>query len=459
MKMNRRDFIKTSAIATAALGMGTLLPSRSAAVTPLYPILIVVNLEGGNDGVNTVIPLNATDYNRYRDLRPTLGYNQNVLTTLAGNSNIALNPGMGAFGQLWSSNKLAVITGVSVPTLSADQFDHDAQQYEFQSCDVLRDQLSVPTGWLGRYLDTHMPAPGDPTKVTPGIDLGGGRLMLTGNTHVPVSISTISDFNLRIYGTPSTAKRTAYTNIMNAYIPENTVDAANRDFRKQALAQSALITSATASFPPFHPTWNPPSPTDPTRFFPDNWFGRQMWEATKLALASGGANGIGVRAMAIGIGGFDTHSGQDSIITTDDFGVVGETIPYHQYLLKSVANGIKASYDYLAGQSASSNVVFLTISEFGRRVEENAGLGTDHGFASMAFAVGDLVNKGVYGTYQSLTSLYAGYSPDDGSLKFGADFRDFYSSVLAAPSFYNVDPQPILDPDNNFPNFNPMGFI
>jgi uncharacterized protein (DUF1501 family) len=448
MKFNRREFIKTGALAAAALGIGNSLfgATGQPKVASQYPVLIVVNLEGGNDGVNAVIPLAPNEYNRYRDLRPTLGFSQAALSATQLNGSYALSPGLSPFKSLWNSNKLAVVTGVSVPYNAVGQYDHSAGQYEFQSCDVFRDLTSVATGWLGRYLDPYSGPNQPPNTVTPGIDLGGGRLMLTGNVHIPVTISTISDFQLQVSGVTSTARRNAYENIMNNYVPDvldGIVDKQNRDFRRQALSQSALINSATSGY-----SDSPP----PGANFPDTWMGRQMWEATKIVLAN-----IGIRAMAIGTGGYDTHSGQNTIITTSDFGTANEQIEYHQYLLKDASQSIKAAYDYLAAQGASSNVLFLTISEFGRRAEENTGLGTDHGFGSMAFAAGDMVNNGIYGSYPSLNNLYEGYSQNDGSLDIGCDFRNMYSDVLNG--LYGVDPQPILDPQNQFPDFQPLGFL
>lgn len=445
MKLNRRQFIKTSALAAAALGIGKpLFGAVGGPKTPAtYPVLIVVNLQGGNDGVNTVIPLATSEYNRYRDLRPTIGFDQSRLSATQLNSNFALSPGLTAFKSLWNSNKLAVMTGVSVPYNAVDQYDHSAGQYEFQSCDIFRDLMSVPTGWLGRYLDPYSGSNQPPNTVTPGIDLGGGRLMLTGNVHIPVTISTIHDFQLQISGVTSDERTAAYNNIMNAYVPDVQVDKSNQQFRVEALKESALINSSTSGF-----SDDPP----PGSNFPSTWMGKQMWEATKIVLAN-----IGVRAMAIGTGGYDTHSGENSIITTSDFGTANEQIEYHQYLLKDVSQSIKASYDYLNAAGMSSNVLFLTISEFGRRAEENTGNGTDHGFGSMAFVVGDAVINGVYGSYPSLNSLYEGYSPDDGSLDIGCDFRNMYATVLNG--LFGVDPQPILDPQNQFPTFTPMGFL
>jgi uncharacterized protein (DUF1501 family) len=154
-----------------------------------------------------------------------------------------------------------------------------------------------------------------------------------------------------------------------------------------------------------------------------------MREAARIILAD-----IGAHALAIGTGGYDTHSGQNTSVTTSSFGVQNQTLPYHEYLLKNVAESVKALYDDLAAHGASGRVVIVTFSEFGRTVYENTDGGTDHGFGSCAFVVGDVVNgQNVYGTYPSLLNLYQG-----DSLKISNDFRNVYATILA--NFFGADP-------------------
>src|SRR5262245_21577289 len=300
MKWNRRDFIKNSAMAAAAIGLNPLFGGKSS-IASASPgnnedkVVVVLNLFGGNDGLNTVIPLNTSgqsQFDKYKQLRPSLWYDQpgtnnpNHKATLSLNADFGLNPEMGAFKTLWDNGKLAVINGVSVPAYAVGKYDHEAGQNEFQSCDVYRNLIGAPTGWLGRWLDTLAPG-----SITPGIDLGGGRLMLTGNTHVPVSISSISDFRLQ---NPSGSS--SGTNLRNAY---NTVQSfpqadpvaeTNRVFRQQAFAQSIAIDTATK------PYCNADGATQPCEAavgsYPDTWLGYQMREAARIIRAD-----MGVRAI------------------------------------------------------------------------------------------------------------------------------------------------------------------
>lgn len=453
MKLNRRDFIKNGAMAVAAMGLSPLVGGKSS-VLHASPganndkVVVVLNLYGGNDGLNTVIPLNTsvgnpTQFDRYKTLRPTLWYDQpgtnnpSHKATLALNADFGLNPEMTAFKSLWDSGKLAVINGVSVPTNAVGKYDHEAGQNEFQSCDVYRNLMTAPTGWLGRYLDS-VPV----GQVTPGIDLGGGRLMMTGNTHIPVSISSITDFRLQAPGgsSSSTNLRNAY-NAVQGFPQADPVAETNRVFRQSAFAQSIAIDAATKIY--CNADGNPQPCQAPFGVYPDTWLGYQMREAARIIRAD-----MGVRAIGIGTGGYDTHSGQNTVI-----GTPWGDLPYHEYLLRNVCESVKALYDDLVGWGHDDRVLIITISEFGRTVYENTDEGTDHGFGSCAFAIGTNVNGGMYGAYPSLSqgSLFGG-----DALNISNDFRNVYASVIA--NHFGGDPS-LVDLNDGSYSPNPIGYI
>ena len=421
MNWTRREFIRNSAIAAAGMsvssplfGAGKIVPKAPAANEK---VVVVVNLYGGNDGINTVIPLSATEYNAYQSLRSTLAYDQAQILALNGTPDFGLNPGMTGFQSLYNQGKLAIISGVGVPQSASGLFDHEAGQYEFQSCDIVRSGTIQPTGWLGRYVDSVPEG-----QISAGIDLGGGRLILTGNNKQPVSIYTVDDFQLQVssWGGDEDARRTAYQNIMNAGpIVDSPVAEQNRQYRVSALQQSAVLQAAVSTYQ-----------TAPGVTYPDTWLGYQMREAAKIIYGN-----VGARAITLGTGGYDTHSGQDSG-------------GYHAGLLQEVSDAVSAFYADLVGLGLSNRVLILTISEFGRRAYENTDAGTDHGFASVAFALGDMVSGGnVYGTYPSLQDQFLVF---DGNIDMTTDFRSFYSTVAA--NFLNADPVPIVG--GNFPLMN-----
>src|SRR5262249_36014770 len=153
-------------------------------------------------------------------------------------------------------------------------FDHSAQQYEFQTCDIVREpSLLAPSGWLGRYLDTVTPG-----IVAPGIDFGGGRLMLTGNSFDPLTIYSISELQLRL-SFDQTARRTGYEAIMG--VPNaNAVGELNRNLRVQGLAQSDAIRAATVNY-------------QPAVDYPDTGLGHALKQCAKII-----SGDLGVHALS-----------------------------------------------------------------------------------------------------------------------------------------------------------------
>lgn len=418
MNWTRREFIRNCAIAATGLTFnGPAFGATRAAVkapSDNEKVVVIVNLYGGNDGINTVIPLSATEYDRYLQLRSTLAYDPSQILPLNGMPDFGLNPGLPAFQSLYNQGRLAIINGVGLPQSSNGLFDHEASQYEFQSCDVMQSGTSQTTGWLGRYLDSVPAGP-----VSPGIDLGGGKLMLTGAVSQPVSIYTVDDFRLQVsaWGDEETLRRAAYENIMNAGpITDSSAAEQNRLYRINALQQSSVIQNAVANYQ-----------TTPGVTYPDTWLGYQLRECAKIIYGN-----IGARALAVGADGYDTHGGQDSGSGPGQLG-------FHASLLQEVGDAVSALYADLTGLGLSDRVLILTISEFGRRAYENTDQGTDHGLGSIAFALGDMVSGGVYGTYPSLQDQYLVL---DGNLDVTTDFRSFYATVIA--NYLNADPVPVV---------------
>jgi uncharacterized protein (DUF1501 family) len=191
---------------------------------------------------------------------------------------------------------------------------------------------------------------------------------------------------------------------------EGGVAEANRELRTQALAQSQTIMDATAGYVS-------------TVTYPSSYLGTQLQECAKILYGN-----VGVRAIAVGSNGFDTHGGQNQ--------PEGTNLGDHDSLLKNVGDSVAAFYQDLGALGLSDRVLILTITEFGLRAYENADKGTDHGLAGVAFALGDMVQGGLYGLYPSLTNLH------DGSLKPTTDFRSVYATALGG--WLGADPVPIL---------------
>jgi uncharacterized protein (DUF1501 family) len=412
-KSSRRSFLRRASL--GALGLAAadrLAPLVSGAPSGVAraageKAVVVINLFGGNDGLNTVVPLGQ--YDRYRQMRPTLAYDRDELVALPGEPDFALNPGLAALAPLYAQGRLALLNGVGVPPTATGLFDHAAQQFEFQSCDVVRaGGPGAPTGWLGRYLDAHVGGP-----VAPGIDMGGGRLMLTGSACDPLSVNTIEDLALRI-SFDETARHDAYAAVQ-ATPSANPVAERHRQVRLQALDQSDRILAAVAGYSP-----RAAYPADSSLAFYLQQCAKILW------------GDLGVRGLCVGLGGFDTHADQDD-------GRDAASLGYHAGLLKDLADSMAAFQADVEAHGLADRVLVLTVSEFGRTPFENGSAGSDHGFGSVAFALGSAVNGGVYGTYPGLgdDDLVL-----DGNVDVTTDFRSVYATAVG--NFLGADPVPAV---------------
>jgi uncharacterized protein (DUF1501 family) len=407
MSMNRRGFIRNAGIAAVGVYFGDRFFREGVARAAGERVIVVVNLEGGNDGVNTVIPM--VQYDRYRALRGRLALDAADVLPLSGVPDLALNPGMTAFQDLYSQGKLAIINGVAVPHNAVGKFDHSAQQNEYQTCDIANSTSAsqAATGWLGRYLDSFTGG-----GIPPAIDLGGGRLMLTGSVCDPLTIRSIADLQVKVSFDSST-RMPAYRSLMS-FPNTDPVAERNRQLRLSALDQSDALKAATATYTP--------AATYPA----DSRLSFSLQQCAKLIYAD-----LGVRALSVGVGGFDTHDRQNQ----------GS---YHDDLLKEVSDCIGAFYADLVGQGLEDRVLILTMSEFGRTAYANGSIGTDHGYSSVSFALGGLVNGGIYGQYPSLASNKLVF---DGLTDIVTDFRSVYATAIA--NFAGIDPVPVVG--GNFP--------
>ncbi len=411
MLTNRRRFLRNASL--GALGLAAA--DRLSALVPGQPkgvaqaagekAILVINLFGGNDGLNSVVPLGQ--YDRYRQMRPSLSYDRDSLAALPGQPDFALNPGLAALLPLYEQGRLAILNGVGVAPEALGLFDHAAQQAHFQSCSTGAGPQG-PTGWLGRYLDGYVG--GD---VAPGIDMGGGRLMLTGRACDPLTVNTIEDLALQI-SFDEDARRAAYSAVQSSP-SANPVAERHRQVRLQALDQSDRILAAVAGYAPAAAY-----PADSALAFYLQQCAKIVW------------GGLGVRGMCVGLGGFDTHAEQDDGRSEDSLG-------YHAGLLRDLADSVAAFQADLEAHGLADRVLVLTVSEFGRTPFENGTAGSDHGFGSVAFAIGSSVNGGVYGTYPGLNDDQLVF---DGNVDVTTDFRSVYSTALA--NFLGADPVPAV---------------
>lgn len=417
-KIDRRQFLRNSAITAVGLSFSSPLfdlpafaasrPRGASRAASGNKVVVAVNLFGGNDGLNTVVPL--FEYERYKELRPTLAIPRENVLALPDATDLGLNPVLSGLHALYTRGKVAVLPGVGAPHHAYGLFDHEASQYLFQTGDISGSAtVEVPSGWLGRWLDAVQEG-----TISPGINFGGGGLVLRGRQREALSIDSIESFQVSPGFDPE-ARAAAYADIMNVPATAGGVAERNRTLRKQMIEQSEIVRERTAGYTPAveYPT--------------DNYLADSLRQCAQLVSAD-----LGVRALTVGFDGFDTHAGQSDGASSTELG-------YHDYLLASVGDAIAAFHADLEGHGLSQEVVTVVFSEFGRRPEENNDRGTDHGLGSVAFVVGDAVRGGVYGGHPS---LQASALVLDGNVDAPTDFRSLYATVLGG--YLGVDPEPIL---------------
>ena len=383
-------------------------------------ILVVLQLAGGNDGLNTVVPF-SNDY--YHKARPSLGLKANLLKL---DDHFAFHPALEGFKEIYDAGQLSVIHGVGYPNPNRSHFRSteiwqtasDSQKFE-------------KYGWLGRYFDNACKG-SDPT-----IGINVGRQMpqaFTGPKPIGVSLENPESYRLassdmaedgetgssmdfiRKVNTPEETNSGASIGSVAGkissklspldYLERTAMDA-------QVSSDKILSISRKASNQATYPA-------------------SQLSNSLKL-VARLIAGGLSTRVFYVSQGGFDTHANQAGA---------------HERLLRDLASSVKAFHSDLKAQGNLDRVLIMTFSEFGRRLAQNANGGTDHGAAAPMFIIGPKVKAGLCGNFPGL-------APADlfnGDPKFTTDFRRVYATVLQ--QWLKTNPVPILGR-----NFDPLPLV
>ena len=344
--------------------------------------LIVVQMAGGNDGLNTVIPF--TDP-LYHQMRPTLGIPDAQVVPL--DTRLGLHPSLKPLVQFWNQGQLAIVEGVGYPNQSLSHFQ---AMDIWQTLDL---NGSGSEGWLGKLVSGWVDQDGHPFKA---LDVGVQTAQALQSITAPVpTVASVNSY--RVYPDPAdgdagNARMQALMKLYNTY-PRSSPYAALLDTTAlDAQSGSTQLRQADAQY-------------KPAVTYPKGPFA----EGLKV-LAEAIASGLGLCVGYVTLGGFDTHANQQAT---------------HATLMQMLAEGLSAFYNDLAAHGKADNVVVMTWSEFGRRVEENGSLGTDHGTAAPMFVLGKPISKGVFGEPPSLSNL-----DNAGNMKYTVDFRSVYATVL-----------------------------
>ncbi len=375
--LSRRDFLNRASLVALAPMVPAFLARTARAAVPDQDgrILVVVQLDGGNDGINTVVPFADEGYAR---CRRALRLAKEQLVKV--NDGVGLHPAMGDAGQLLESGRLAILQAVGYPNPNRSHFESMAIWHTARFDPEERNG----SGWIGRGLDDDRPPAGG---VPSAVFVGGGQMpvALRGRRSVASGLTRPEDFVLAPEAKTVPAGVGAEpTDDLLAFVRRSALDGYATADRMAGVVRAA----------------------DRDARYPASELGKQMELMARLI-----KGGIGTRVYYARQPGYDTHAAQ---------------LGAHAALLRELSGALKAFLDDLAAAKLAERVTVLCFSEFGRTIQENGSAGTDHGTAAPVFLAGPCVRPGVIGATPKLLDP----DPRHGDLRVGLDFRRVYATVL-----------------------------
>ena len=361
------------------------------------PVLAVLSLSGGNDGLNTVIPYNNP---LYRDYRPTLGIPEGQIIPI--NDELGFHPTMGPLKKFWDEGKLAIFLGVGYDNPS---YSHFRSMDIWHTCEP--DKIGTE-GWLGRVLKEIDP---NAENVLCGVNFGRGLPRALVMEGVPVaSVGNLETYGL-LTGIDGDSQRDQALDVFGRMYSPAMGSGAVMDYI-HSTGTNALKGADILATAPDKYTSNVE--------YSNTVVGQYMKNIAQTHLAEFGSR---VLYTTSPYNSFDTHANQASL---------------HSGLWSDVSNNVDTFYQDLRDHNASDNVMLLMFTEFGRRISDN-GSGTDHGAGGIAFAVGEHVKGGIYGEYPSLEPSQ---QEEGGNLRYNMDFRSIYTTIVE--DWFKMDAQPIV---------------
>ena len=367
------------------------------------PILVVIQLTGGNDYMNTVIPY--TD-GRYHDNRPTVGIPADQVLHI--DDQFGFNPAIPEIKGLYDAGKVAVINGIGYPT---------PNRSHFRSMDIWHtcEPEKVGTeGWLGRVIRDLDPKA---ENVLTGVNFGRGLPRAMALTGVPVaSVAVLESYGV-LTGIVNEPERSQALDIFARMYSPTVGLGATMDYLGQtgldALKGADILKAA-------------PDMYTSTVEYAETGIARNLQGIAKVLTAD-----LGTRVFYTQQGGYDTHASETDV---------------QPKLLSDLSRAVSDFYADLREHDTADNVLMFVFTEFGRRVRDN-GSGTDHGSGGVAFAIGDPVRGGMYGEYPSLAEA----DLVEGDLAFNTDFRGVYGTLVER--WLGLDAQPVVGGSFEQPEF------
>lgn len=377
MLIKRRTFIQTGALATTSLFVPKFLKAFETGQTVPQgnKVVVILQLSGGNDGLNTVIPVRNDIY--YRS-RPNLGIE--TIKALGLTDEVGLHPSLTAFADAYHEGGLGILNSVGYP---------NPDRSHFRSMDIWQSGSTsneyLTTGWLGRYLDAQCNGCGKPTQVLEIDDTLS--LALKGSNTNGLAFKDPR----RLFGT---SNEKFFKDISGGHTDHH--DEKPVEYLYKTMAETLSSADYIFKQSKLHPS---------KAVYPNSNLGKDLKTIASLIYSD-----INTKVYYVSLGSFDTHINQQN---------------QQQRLFKEMNDAVDAFMKDLKANNRYNDVLFFTFSEFGRRVAQNASAGTDHGTANNMFLMGGgLKEKGLLNSLPDLADL------DDGDLKYKIDFKNVYATVL-----------------------------
>jgi uncharacterized protein (DUF1501 family) len=377
MIIKRREFLQTGSLATASFFLPKFLKAfeGSGSVPPGNKVVVVLPLSGGNDGLNTVIPVRNDIY--YKS-RPRLGIDKN--NALSVTSEIGLHPALSCFADAFHDGSLGILNSVGYPNPGRSHFrSMDIWQTGSNSNEYLN------SGWIGRYLDAQCSGCDRPTQALEVDDVLS--LALKGANMNGLAFKDPR----RLFGTANEKFFKEVAKTHSDHHEEKPVD-----YLYKTMAETVSSADYIFKQSRLHPS---------VASYPNTELGKNLKTIASLIFSD-----INTSIYYVSLGSFDTHVNQQA---------------QQQRLFKEMNDAVGAFINDLKAANRFNDVLFFTFSEFGRRVSQNASGGTDHGTANNMFLLsGGLKQAGILNAIPDLNDL------DEGDLKYQVDFKNVYATVL-----------------------------
>ncbi len=396
MLIKRKEFLQVGSLATASFMLPKFLKAfeRPAMVPAGNKVLVVIQLSGGNDGLNTVIPVRNDIY--YRE-RPKLGIAKNDAVMLT--DEVGLNPALAAFKGLYDDGSLSILNSVGYP---------NPDRSHFRSMDIWHSASAsneyLTTGWVGRYLDAQCKGCDKPTQAIEMDDVLS--LAMKGEESKALALKDPA----KLFNTSNSKYFKDITG--NHQAGEETVDYLYKTMSETMSSAEYIFNQSKV-----HPT---------SQAYPNTELGKDLKTIASLIFSD-----INTKVYYVSLGSFDTHVAQEG---------------QQKRLFTELNDAVKSFTDDLKQNGRFNDVMMMTFSEFGRRVAQNASGGTDHGTANNMFLIGGaLKQKGVLNALPDLGDL------NEGDLKYQVDFKNVYATVLN--KWLGADDKTILGKQFEYLNF------